>query len=57
MCKVVEVKKELETLIYDIERGKELGTSEGTLLNAATNKIRSLIDKSNADYMSVRWEK
>ena len=57
MIRVISAKKEISTLLYDIKQGLETGTSCETLLTAAQNKLAKLIEHSERDYLSVRWEK
>ena len=57
MKKVISAKNEISALLYDIQRGRELGTCDEVLLNSVAKKLKTLIEYSERDYLSVRWER
>jgi len=57
MCKVIEVKKELEGLIYDINRGAEFGQDPEQVLSLTVTKISNVLKMGRAGYFKMVWER
>jgi hypothetical protein len=56
MKKIIRCKEELQSLLWDLNAGKESGTDSEVLLSMCYNKIKSIMKLSEADYISMRWE-
>ncbi len=57
MCKVIEVKKELEALRFDITQALIAGNDPEQLLTMAMTKINNIFVMDQKEYLVVRWKK
>lgn len=57
MCKVIEVKKELEALRYDVNQALVAGSDPEKLLHMAMTKINNLFLMDRKDYLVIRWKR